>query len=88
MRIKTITFGNTKVERKVTREDLMRIKMRLDLSGNQALLLRTAIRTVFGRKSVEDGAGDFQAELNQRLARFFKLVQINVKKKKKKEGEV
>lgn len=88
MRIKTITFGNTKVERKVTREDLMRIKMRLDLSGNQALLLRTAIRTVFGRKSVEDGAGDFQAELNQRLARFFKLVQINVKKKKKKEGEM
>ena len=81
---KTITFGNTKVERKVTKEDLMRIKMRLDLSGNQALLLRTAIRTVFGRRSVEDGAGDFQAELNHRLAKFFKLVQITVKQKKKK----
>ena len=45
---KTITFGKAKVERKVTREDLMRIKMRLDLSGNKALLLRTAIRSVFG----------------------------------------
>ena len=80
---KTITFGKTKVERRVTKEDLMRIKTRLDLSGNQTLLLRTAFRTIFGRKSVEDGAGDFQSDLNHRLARYFKLVHLNVKQKKK-----
>ena len=81
---KSISFGKTKVERKVTKEDLMRIRMRLNLSGNQALLLRTAIRTKFGRNSVENGAGDFQAQLNHRLASFFKLVKLNVLKKHKK----
>ena len=80
---KTITFGKMKVERRVTKEDLMRIKMRLDLSGNQTLHLRTAIRTVFGRKSVEEGAGDFQTELNHRLSRFFELVNLDVTKKQK-----
>ena len=80
---KTITFGKTTVERRVTKEDLMRIKMRLNLSGNQTLHLRTAIRTVFGRKSVEEGAGDFQTELNHRLSRFFELVHLDVTKKQK-----
>ena len=80
---KTITFSQTKVERRVTKEDLMRIKMRLDLSGNQTLHLRTAIRTVFGRRSVEEGAGDFQTELNHRLSRFFELVHLDVTKKQK-----
>ena len=82
---KTITFGSAKVERKVTKEDLMRIKVRLDLSGKKALLLRTAIRSVFGRKSVEEGAGDFQTELNHRLAKFYKLVHLKVDQKKKKQ---
>ena len=53
---KTITFGKPKTERRVSKQDLMRIKSKLDLSGNQCLQLRTAIRTVFGRRSVEDGA--------------------------------
>ena len=84
---KTITSGKTKVERRVTKEELMRIKLKLDLSGNQALHLRTFVRTIFGRKSVEEGAGDFQTELNHRLAGFFKLVHLKVKQKKKKQPE-
>ena len=83
---KTITCGKIKAERRVTKEDLMRIKMKLELSGNQALKLRTGIRTIFGRKSVEEGAGDFQAELNHRLESFFKLVPLKVNKKKKNEA--
>ena len=63
------------------KEDLMRIKLKLNLSGKQTLHLRTGIRTVFGRKSVKDGAGDNQAELNHSLAKFFKSVTLNVKKK-------
>ena len=47
------------------------------------MYLRTGIRTVFGRKSVEDGAGDYQAELNHSLAPFFKSVTLNIKKVKK-----
>ena len=85
---KTITFGKIKVERRLTKEDLMRIKIKLDLSGNQTLNLRTAIRTVFGRKRVEDGAADFQSELNHRLASFFELVQLDVTKKQKINGKV
>ena len=85
---KTITCGKIKAERRVTKEDLMRIKMRLELSGNQALKLRTGIRTIFGRKSVEEGAGDFQAELNHRLESFFKLVPLKVNKKKKNEETI
>ena len=85
---KTITFGQVKVERRLTKEDLMRIKMRLDLSGSQTLNLRTAIRTVFGRKSVEEGAGDFQTELNHRLSRFFELVHLDVTKKQKIEKTI
>ena len=80
---KTITFGKTIVERRVTKEDLMRIKIKLDLSGNQTLNLRTAIRTIFGRKSVEEGAGDFQTELNHRLSRYFELIHLDVNKKQK-----
>ena len=85
---KTITFGKTIVERRVTKEDLMRIKLKLDLSGNQTLQLRTAIRTVFGRKSVEEGAGDFQFELNHRLSRFFELVHLDVTKKQKIKNKI
>ena len=66
----------------------MRIKMRLDLSGNQTLHLRTAIRTVFGRKSVEEGAGDFQTDLNHRLSKFFELVNLDVNKKQKVKKKI
>ena len=66
----------------------MRIKMRLDLSGNQTLHLRTANRTVFGRKSVEEGAGDFQTDLNHRLSRFFELVRLDVNKKQKVKKKI
>ena len=52
---KTLSLGKPKEEKRITKEDLMRIKSRLDLSGNQTLLVRTAIRSVFGRKSVEPG---------------------------------
>ena len=85
---KTITFGKPKAERKVTKEDLMRIKSKLDLSGNQSLLLRTAIRTVFGRRSVEAGAGDYQKELNHRLSGFYKLTTLTVKKTAKKASTI
>ena len=81
---KTINFGKPKEEKRVTKEDLMRIKSRLDLSGNQTLLLRTAIRTVFGRQSVEEGAAEYQKELNHRLASYFKLTTLSVKKTAKK----
>ena len=74
------TFAKPKA-RTMTKEDLMRIKLKLNLSGKQTLLLRTGIRTTFGRKSVEDGAGDFQAELNHSLAKYFKSVTLHVKKK-------
>ena len=74
------SYGRFNVARKMSKETLMRIKMRLNLSGTQTLLLRTSIRTVFGRKAVEDGAGDYQTELNHRLARFFKLVTLKIKK--------
>ena len=77
---KIITFGKWKDDRQVSKEVLMRMKMRLNLSGAQTLQLRTAIRTVFGRHSVEAGAGDFQTELNHRVERYFKLVKIIVKK--------
>ena len=85
---KTITFGKPKAERRVTTQDLMRIKSRLDLSGNQSLLLRTAIRTVFGRRSVEAGAGDYQKELNHRLSGFYKLTTLTVKKTAKKASPI
>ena len=81
---KTINFGKPKEERRVTNQDLMRIKSRLDLSGNQTLLLRTAIRTVFGRRSVEEGAAEYQKELNHRLGSYFKLTTLTVKKTAKK----
>ena len=67
----------------MTKEDLMRIKSKLNLSGKQTLNLRTGIRTVFGRKSVEDGAAHYQTELNHSLAPFFKSVTLHVKKVKK-----
>ena len=67
----------------MTKEDLMRIKLKLNLSGKQTLHLRTGIRTVFDRKSVEDGAGDYQAELNHSLEKYFKSVTLNVKKRSK-----
>ena len=67
----------------MTKEDLMRIKLKLNLSGKQTLNLRTGIRTVFGRKSVEDGAGDYQGELNHSLAPYFKSVTLHIKKKVK-----
>lgn len=41
---KIISCGKPKAEKRITKEDLMRIKSRLNLSGNQALLVRTAIR--------------------------------------------
>ena len=82
---KTITFGKPKIEKKVTKEDLMRIKSKLDLSGNQCLQLRTAIRTVFGRRSVEEGLEDYQKELNHRLSGFYKLTTLTVKKTSKKD---
>ena len=66
----------------MTKEDLMRIKVKLNLSGKQTLNLRTGLRTVFGRKSVEDGAGDYQAALNHSLAPYFKSVTLNLKKVK------
>ena len=69
----------------MTIEDLMRIKLKLNLSGKQTLNLRTGIRTVFGRKSVEDGAGDYQGELNHSLAPYFKSVTLHIKKKVKVE---
>ena len=81
---KTLSFGKPKEEKRVTMEDLMRIKSRLDLSGNQTLLVRTAIRTVFGRRSVEPGLEAYQKELNHRLAGFFKLTTLTVKKTSKK----
>ena len=74
------SLGKFNITRKMSKETLMRIKMRLNLSGEQTKLLRTSIRTVFGRKSVEDGAGDYQTELNHRLAGFFKLVTLKIKK--------
>ena len=77
---KTITFGNIKVERKITKEELMRIKAGMNLSGNQLLKLRTCLRTVFGRKSVEDGAAEYLTDLNHRLEGYFKLVNLSVKK--------
>ena len=64
------------------KEDLMRIKLNLNLSGKQTLKLRTGLRTVFGRKSVEDGAGDYQAQLNHSLAPYFKSVTLHLKKVK------
>ena len=82
---KTITFGKPKTEKKVTKEDLMRIKSKLDLSGSQCLQLRTAIRTVFGRRSVEEGLEDYQKELNHRLSGFYKLTTLTVKKTSKKD---
>ena len=85
---KTINFGKPKAERRVSKEDLMRIKSKLDLSGNQCLQLRTAIRTVFGRRSVEEGVGDYQKELNHRLSRFFKLTTLTVKKTVKKASPI
>ena len=81
---KTINFGKPKEQNRVTKEDLMRIKSRLDLSGNQTLLLRTAIRTVFGRRSVEEGAAEYQKELNHRLGSYFQLTTLSVKKTAKK----
>ena len=81
---KTVTFGKPKEGRRVSKEDLMRIKSKLDLSGNQTLLLRTAIRTVFGRQSVEEGAAEYQKELNHRLGSYFKLTTLTVKKTAKK----
>ena len=83
---KTITFGKPKIEKKVTKEVLMRIKSKLDLSGSQCLQLRTAIRTVFGRRSVEEGLEDYQKELNHRLSGFFKLTTLTVKKTVKKSS--
>ena len=81
---KTLSFGKPKAEKRVTKEDLMRIKSRLDLSGNQTLLLRTAVRSVLGRRSVEPGLEAYQKELNHRLASFFKLTTLTVKKTHKK----
>ena len=77
---KIITCGKPKAEKRVTKEDLMRIKSRLNLSGNQTLLVRTAIRSVLGRRSVEPGLEAYQKELNHRLASFFKLTTLTVKK--------
>ena len=82
---KTLSFGKPKAEKTVTKEDLMRIKSRLDLSGNQTLLLRTAVRCVLGRRSVEPGLEAYQKELNHRLASFFKLTTLTVKKTYKKD---
>ena len=63
----------------------MRIKSKLELSGSQCLQLRTAIRTVFGRRSVEEGLEDYQKELNHRLSGFYKLTTLTVKKTSNKD---
>ena len=78
---KTITFGAPKPQKKFSLEEIIKLKLAMNLSGKATKLMAMGIRTVLGRDSIEPGLMDELKELNHRLAGFFMLKDICIIKK-------
>lgn len=78
---KTITFGAPKPQKKFSLEELIKLKVAMNLSGKATRLMAMGIRTVLGRNSIEPGLVDELKEVNHRLAGYFKLKDICIIKK-------
>ena len=73
---KTITFGAPKPQKKFSLEELIKLKVAMNLSGKATRLMAMGIRTVLGRNGIEPGLVDELKEVNHRLAGHFNVKDI------------
>ena len=85
---KTITFGKPRPRKKFSHDDLIKLKMTLNMSGKQTKLLAGGLRVVLGRDAIEPNLMDYIKEVNHRLAGFFKLEDLCITKKVNKVDTV
>ena len=84
-----VSFGEKETLPTMTHQDIKVIKNSTFMSNNQTKLVLGAVRTVFGRKSVE---ANFQAALNEETYELEQFISVKycgaTSKHKKEESEV
>ena len=78
---KTITFGKPRPRKTFSHDDLIKLKMSMNLSGKSTKLLAAGLRVVLGREAIEPILMDYIKEVNHKLAGFFKLEDLCITRK-------